>query len=397
MPTRLEASALRRRARGLAILVVLAAAVDLGGAALAERRHPSTLEPGSPASTYRMRSPLYHHDLRPNVCATEAWNTRRVPICTNSLGFRDRAPREIPLRARGRRVLLLGDSVTEGLGVAYADTFAGLLDARLARHGVEVLNGAAVSYSPSIYERKTRYLVEERGLALDEVVVFLDISDIEDEALYYATDEHGNVVDAPEAPPNAAMRSNWGASAAVPLRPWWSWSLTTRGLHALKDAVYGSGDWRPAIVGGSKPALDALATSPRASWTFDDETYERFGRAGLERCRAALGRLRELLERRGARLTLVVYPWPAQILAHDRDSRQVRYWRGWAAEHGVAFVDLFPLLLTDGDPWEVIRVHYLPFDVHLSELGHRRVAQAVSEVLEAHARDAAPRVGEPPR
>ncbi len=373
------------RARALAIGLALAAFVDLGGAAIAERLHSSTPPPFSPESSYRTSSSMYHHDLRPNVRAVEAWGTRRVEMCTNSLGFRDRAPREIPRRASGRRVLLLGDSVTEGLGVAYPDTFAGLLDASLARRGVEVLNGAVVSYSPSIYERKTRYLLEERGLAIDEVVVFLDISDIEDEALYYATDAHGNIVDAPGAPANGVLRRDWGHETG---RPWWSWSLAARGLHAIKNALYGSGDWRPSIGRGSEPLLASLRSSPRGAWTFDDAVYERFGRTGLERCSTALDRLRALLLEHGARLTLVVYPWPAQILAHDRDSRQERFWRSWAAERGVAFVDLFPLFLTEGDPWDVIRVNYLPFDVHLSELGHRRIAQDVGVVLAAHAREA---------
>lgn len=379
-----------RRLPGIALVACVAAAVDVGGAAIAERWHPSVEAPASPESSYRMRSPIYHHDLRPNVCATEAWGARRVPICTNSLGFRDGAPREIAMRSGSRRVLLIGDSFTEGLGVVYADTFAGLLDARFARRGVEVLNAGAVSYSPTIYERKIRHLIEERGLVVDEVVVFLDVSDIEDEALYYALDARGDVIDAPDAPQDAAMRRNLGdLPSPAPARPWWSWSLATRGLHALKNAIYGAGDWRPAIGGAAAPVLDALAHSPRASWTFDEAAYQRFGRIGLARANDALTRLRDLLARHGARLTLVVYPWPAQILAHDRDSRQEKYWRAWCAERSVAFVDLFPLFLTDGDPWEVIRVSYLPFDAHFSELGHRRVAQAVAEVLEAHSREPA--------
>jgi hypothetical protein len=54
----------------------------------------------------------YHHDLAPN---------------TNSLGFKDGSTRIVPLVRDGRRVLLIGDSFTEGVGVPFDQTFAGLL------------------------------------------------------------------------------------------------------------------------------------------------------------------------------------------------------------------------------------------------------------------------------
>jgi len=48
----------------------------------------------------------------------------------------------------------------------------------------EILNAAAVSYSPRIYYLKTKYLIEEKGLVFDELYVFIDISDIQNEIVY---------------------------------------------------------------------------------------------------------------------------------------------------------------------------------------------------------------------
>jgi hypothetical protein len=212
------------------------------------------------------------------------------------------------------------------------------------------------------------------------VVVFLDISDVQDEALCYDTDADGHIVDVPGSPLHAVPVTDDGAS-----RPWWAWTASGRLLHAVKNIVHGSGGWRLPVGTDHDAAYARLAHDDRADWTVDHEAYERFGARGLERARAAMDRLQALLVRHGVMLTLVVYPWPAQILAHDRPSIQETYWRDWAAEKDVPFVDLFPLLVVDGDPWPTIRESYVPWDIHLSAMGHARVADAVLPVLLAHA------------
>ena len=73
----------------------------------------------------------------------------------------------------------------------FEESFAG----QLSRAGqersdkIEFLNVGAVSYSPSIYYKKVKYLLES-GLRFDEVVLFSDTSDVTDEASsYFCIDE----------------------------------------------------------------------------------------------------------------------------------------------------------------------------------------------------------------
>ena len=137
--------------------------------------------------------PHYHHELLPLLDRTIPWLGGPYRIVTNDWGFKDAAPRRLPaVRGPARRVLLMGDSFTEGIGVAWPDTFAGRLAAGLGP-GIEVLNGAAFMYSPSIYDRKVADLLS-RGLEVDEVICFIDISDPVDEALTYTLDPQGDVV-----------------------------------------------------------------------------------------------------------------------------------------------------------------------------------------------------------
>ena len=89
-------------------------------------------------------------------------------------------------------MLFIGDSLTEGVGYPYEETFVGIVGEQLRDRGVEVLNAGVVSYSPIMYLSKVRHLIEHVGLEIDEVVLFLDISDIENETRYFL-DEDSNV------------------------------------------------------------------------------------------------------------------------------------------------------------------------------------------------------------
>jgi len=52
---------------------------------------------------------------------------------------------------------------------------------------------------------------------------------------------------------------------------------------------------------------------------------------------------------RGNRLTVVVYPWSGPIDHHHLDSRDVSFWRRWAAAQGAGFINLFPAFSRGGN------------------------------------------------
>jgi hypothetical protein len=134
----------------------------------------------------RMAHDDYHHGLLPNFEGYETWGRSREKIYTNSLGFKDAKVRDVPAVGSTRRVLLIGDSFTEGVGLKFEDTFAGMLylAGQQRKEKIEFLNAGTVSYSPSIYYRRIKYLLDA-GLKFDEVIVFSDLSDVQDEAIAY--------------------------------------------------------------------------------------------------------------------------------------------------------------------------------------------------------------------
>ena len=93
-------------------------------------------------SHYRVKNKIFHHTLAANITnAKGQWGPiRGYKVNTNSLGFKDSQPRKIFLKKTNHRILLMGDSFTEGVGLAYNDTFAGILDNKLRSKNINVFN-----------------------------------------------------------------------------------------------------------------------------------------------------------------------------------------------------------------------------------------------------------------
>lgn len=351
--------------------------LDIGGGTFYFRLTPENV--GN--AQCRAKSPLYHHDLKRGCAGWTSWGSAVHRIYTNSLGFKDSSTREVPLASAAWRVILIGDSFTEGIGYPYEDTFAGILRARLEPRGVDVLNAAVSSYSPVIYYRKLKYLVEDEKLDVDEVIVFLDISDIEDEARHYELNADGNVVDQSVE----AVKRFDPSEPPPPLKGMERFKRMLR-EHSLLAGFAGRlrdhmrADREQKLAPGGTGPLGPWSTTlakPRGNWTHDADAFADYGETGLRQAGRSMDLLRDLLQRHGIYLTVVVYPWPNQIAARDRDSIQVRYWKDWAASRGAGFIDLFGLFMDGRAATAVIPAYFIAGDIHFNAEGHQRVAEAV--------------------
>ena len=148
-------------------------------------------------SVLRSQDDLLHHKFNPLASAVTYWGTEKVTIHTNSLAMRDDSKRHVSLnKTTDYGVLFLGDSFTEGQGVEFHDSFVGRVGASFSNTSLEVLNAGVTSYSPINYKARLNGLLE-KGLEIDEIFVFLDISDIEDSMAYKV--EGTKIVDDPQA------------------------------------------------------------------------------------------------------------------------------------------------------------------------------------------------------
>lgn len=323
-------------------------------------------------SSFRRPHPYYHHGLRANQHRRTHWGGLRYSMITNSLGFRDSQIRDIPLESDARRVVLIGDSMIEGLGVRYEDTVAGQLGQRWAGLNVEVFNAGVVSFSPHLYYLRTRHLIEEVGLQFTQLIVFIDISDIQDETFYEAFQ------------PSRADR---------PLVDWWrghSLMYQVVALYAAPETRTNNQFRTDAEVNVWMEATDAYqgGSDPeigRWKWTLDQTIYEQWGKKGLRLARKHMTALSSLCRERNIELTVVVYPSPVQIYANDADSRQVRFWQEFCDQADVTLINLFPTFIDPSyaGPGEVYQRFYHHNDTHWNPAGHRLVADKIDQAIGA--------------
>jgi len=246
----------------LAVFVALFVVFELAVHIVYHDQNP-WLRPPFVKSRIRVANPIYGHGLVPNFDGEEVWGNDKSHVVTNSFGFKDASMRQVPLQSTKTRVLFLGDSFTEGLGMPYEQTFVGLFAAAFPQ--LDILNAAAASYAPTIYYAKAKYLIEA-GLQVDEVIVYIDISDMQDEAITYRTDKEGKVVEGdfdvkcPAPPQMIRLQSPWWAHFSYVLDVLHKRYVLMSYRQTLPDADFAS---------FSQPRRIYAKSFPRAAWTYD--------------------------------------------------------------------------------------------------------------------------------
>jgi hypothetical protein len=326
------------------------------------------------ARVARIYDPVYDHGLAPKFDGYDIWGEARYRLITDSLGFKDASTRDVPLQSSTRRILLIGDSFAEGIGLPYERTFAGLLEeaGQSRPDKVEFLDAGVASYSPSIYYAKIKYLLD-KGLKFDEVVLLSDSSDVEDEATsYFCVDDdpqyHKYCMTPPGAVPEPAVKRDFFIDHFV---------VTNRVRVTVKR-------WIQSSLGNRRAAIDS--DHNRIGWTTknpDPARYRPLGvDGGISRSLQNMGKLSDLLASRGIPLTIVVYPWAQQIAQDDRDSRQVHLWRDFCPGRCKAFIDLFPPFFAAADRDKDWYEHlYILGDDHFSAAGNRMLYEELAKRL----------------
>ncbi|HNW83095.1 MAG TPA: hypothetical protein PKG52_09410 [bacterium] len=301
---------------------------------------------------FRTNSSYYHHGLKPNMTERTKW-FNEYTIYTNSLGFLDEKIRDVPLKKSGKRFVFIGDSFTEGVSEPWANTFPGIVSKELKKENIELLNAGCISYSPKIYYLKMKYFIE-KGLEMDDLFVFIDISDVQDEieyAYFKPTEPLFLLSDV-----NLFFYQTSYMYRYVYDR-FFYWQENPR--H--KDSPFWEGQFYPV----------------RHLWSMDEYHYNKWGREGLELSKKHMDQLFELTKKHGIKLHISVYPWRMHILRHDLDSIQVQFWKKFCEERNIDFINFFPGFINVENVEEMEQKWFVPGDVHWSREGLKKMGDLV--------------------
>ena len=329
---------------------------------------------------WRIKSEIYHHDILPGTDVYENWGDLRYKLVTNSLGFRAFQNTSVTkVSSSKKRLILIGDSFTEGVGLEYKDSLAGQITNYLKKEKeYEVLNSGVGSYSPTNYYYKTKHFIEE-GYQFDKAIVFLDVTDSIDEIKYFYNDKEELVLDFEKL---KYKKKNFSKILE-------NYFVSYKVLIKIRDKI---GHFKKIIkntyiedgLGASKffnknffdvsdedRNLYAMIENEMSNWTFDNSKL-RYNlnntQEGVDRAKKNLTRLFNLLKENEIEGLLVIYPHPSQI--YYKDSYYQNLWIDFAKENNINFLNTFPAFLKEDDNVEnFILNNFIHGDIHWNKNG----------------------------
>jgi hypothetical protein len=322
-------------------------------------------------NSFRTADPWYHHGLLPNRHASNIWGERIFGIYTNSLGFKDQSCREIPLITEKKRIVLIGDSFTESMGMTWEESFSGIIASRLP--GTEILNAGVVSYSPKLYYLKIKYLIENEKLKFDELYVFIDNSDPLNELTYEDFEPY---------PDKSFKKFGYNLKRYLFSHSYLYYSVSAMLMNSRKNPVTAA--WNPM---SGAAVMDELSVEQNdfiaamLNWSYTPALYEKWGRRGLQLAGENMQKLADLCSQNNIKLSVVIYPWPSLIEQRNLNDVQVGFWKSFCEQNKLQFINLYPEFINDEDPVKVIQKLFIPGDVHWNKEGNKRVAEKILKYL----------------
>ena len=298
---------------------------------------------------------------------TAGWGPIRFTICTDPNGFKTDCKNQYR-DLKDFDIGFIGDSFIEPVGINYENSFVGIIEKEL--ESKKIANLAMTSYSPSIYYAKINYLLSN-GFDFKEIIVFLDISDIRDDAICY--DLKGDVV---------VRRFDLNCQR-------WEPTLNEKIFAFFKKRFRLSYDlYRQTQIGLynlriiNYPIPNKVLNNPDSDWTHN---YQKKFYRNLELSQSTnialknMYKLSKLLKKNNIDLSLAVYPWPGTLKHDSVGNKQVRLWENFCHLNCKKFYNLmvpFFDMLNDESFSSLYKKVYIKDDVHFNNEGNKILAKS---------------------
>ena len=307
---------------------------------------------------FRIKHPVFHHTLAPNVATKKAYWSYYYELCTDENGFK--SPCSQKVNSRHFDIAFIGDSFTEGVGLPYEKTFVGMF----AKNNptLKIANLGVVATSPTIYLSKVKYYIE-KGFKFDHVIAFIDVSDVQNEALLYF-EKDGVVVDSVPEPNKLklALRDIFPHSYFI--------------LKILKDYVTKTAVWE----------------DPAGEWTYRPYSHNYGPKGvsyGMAKSLKKMTELYEYLKARNIKLSVGVYPWPNQLKHDTAMNQHQKQWQQFCQNRCEMFIDAnkrFFDYLARFDFKKTVADLFIPGDLHFNATGNELVYRTLQKAYDTRPR-----------
>lgn len=334
------------------------------------------------SNEYVIKNPIYHHDLTKNLNKKITYNNiSTYQICTDHYGFKSECNNDHKI-SKLIDYAFIGDSFTEGVGLNYEDTFVGKFKKKKKINSI--VNLGVSSYSPKIYFKKIEYLLNE-GFTFNKVIIFIDVGDILDENSYYIKDDSTvgnksqlNTIYTVYEDFNSFYKIKKVLKSYLPITFIAYTQIQKLNLNLFKN--------KKSNFGNIKKQDDSLINS---RWTYENDFSDKDKKwieKGKNDSINFVDKLFELSKTKNFKISLAIYPWPAQILFDEDTGRSTlgKFWGDYCenkCENFINYLEIFHEIKKKMNKEKIIETYYIKNDVHFNKFGNDLIYQKLIEIF----------------
>ena len=309
-----------------------------------------------------LKDKIYDHKLAKNFNDIVAWGDKRYKFCTDGNGFRVSC-KDINRNIKKFEIGFIGDSFTEGTGVDYENSFVGIIEKSLPKKNIA--NLGVSSYSPSIYLTKLKRLLKT-GYSFDEIIVFVDISDIVDDVLCYKVIDKTKV-ERKETFKNCYTNFNYRENKVF--------GFIERNLKFTFLFLNLFIDKSDSIT-----KIENQLNHSRSEWTYN---FNKTNLNGLDLKKAISFSLKNMenlyffLKDNSINLSIAVYPWPGTLKFDKVNNLQVDIWENFCKKKCTKFYNFMPIFFEEIDRdnfYNSYKKLFIKGDIHFNAYSNKLIA-----------------------
>tara|TARA_B100000029_G_C17575010_1_gene957875 strand:+ start:376 stop:1428 length:1053 start_codon:yes stop_codon:yes gene_type:complete len=308
---------------------------------------------------YRIKNYHYDYSLKENLNTKFAnWGNNYYTLCTDSRGFKFDC---IENEKKHYQIAFIGDSFTEGIGLPYENTFVGQFKIKT---GLDVVNLGVASYSPSIFLKKIKYLINNNIISFDHLVVSIDLTDLEDD---WSRQYDENI--------NKTKKNHFSEKFNLKIFLARHFPIT----YLISKKV----NWFIKLNVLKNLNVEHLDFSlNKASWSYI-ENYPKLNEK-LELNINNMNQIYSFLKKNNIKFSILVYPHQASILFDKKDSLYKKIWKDYCKNKCYRFIDAFTIFfveLESSTKEKIMSKYFIKGDPHFNIYGNSVISKILMKEI----------------
>lgn len=314
---------------------------------------------------FSLYSEKFHHLPSENIGINDYWGNKKFKVYTNEYSLRvKKEDRSLKIKSNKNYNAFIGDSFVWGIGLNYEDHFINKLN-KIEDNNINI---GYVSWSPSIYHNRIKYLINKK-VKFDNIFIFLDHSDIADEGLLYFEEPGGNIV-----------------------RPWRKNKTETRNkienffknysfIYRLSQIIHDQFDKKNYIHNCKNKKIIKgycfdLDTYNRFAHGYDNKIFkEKWVKKGQTKSENYVKKLKDLSIKNSFDIILVYYPSGLEVLEgiEFNKSEHFKFIKKLSILYNLKLINLNPIYENIKDPKKNYEYYFIKNDIHWNEESHKQI------------------------